>query len=250
MKITPITDYKEFYRTKDLPGCDKDILLAEVTDKGNPEILSFLPDADPERMVVQSSELCNHIIYYNMRQLLKLPTLGIIDQKQKYCSIYNSPSVMRNFFKGGAVKMITYRTVAETVILYGLTAEELRTISRWCCTFSMEEKNSRPLDFCDLTSFYNKKALSRLIGEYIDPATSGIVVPVGLGVEQLCVAAGDGRLIHVFGHDRIGRSSLENRLLGIGRHIAHQGAIQENLDGVGIGGVGRLTLELHHGASG
>lgn len=122
MKITPITDYKEFYRTKDLPGCDKDILLAEVTDKGNPEILSFLPDADPERMVVQSSELCNHIIYYNMRQLLKLPTLGIIDQKQKYCSIYNSPSVMRNFFKGGAVKMITYRTVAETVILYGLTA--------------------------------------------------------------------------------------------------------------------------------
>lgn len=52
MKITPITDYKEFYRTKDLPGCDKDILLAEVTDKGNPEILSFLPDADPERMVV------------------------------------------------------------------------------------------------------------------------------------------------------------------------------------------------------
>ena len=77
-----------------------------------------------------------------------------------------------------------------------------------------------------------------------------IVVPVGLGVEQLCVAAGDGRLIHVFGHDRIGRSSLENRLLGIGRHIAHQGAIQENLDGVGIGGVGRLTLELHHGASG
>lgn len=177
MKITPITDYKEFYRTKDLPGCDKDILLAEVTDKGNPEILSFLPDADPERMVVQSSELCNHIIYYNMRQLLKLPTLGIIDQKQKYCSIYNSPSVMRNFFKGGAVKMITYRTVAETVILYGLTAEELRTISRWCCTFSMEEKNSRPLDFCDLTSFYNKKALSRLIGEYIDPATSGIFPP-------------------------------------------------------------------------
>lgn len=26
--------------------------------------------------------------------------------------------------------MVTYRTVAETVILYGLTAEELRTISR------------------------------------------------------------------------------------------------------------------------
>ena len=62
MKITPITDYKEFYRTKDLPGCDKDILLAEVTDKGNPEILSFLPDADPERMVVQSSELMVRIV--------------------------------------------------------------------------------------------------------------------------------------------------------------------------------------------
>lgn len=177
MKITPITDYKEFHRTKDLPGCDKDILLAEVTERGNPEILSFLPDTDPERMAVQSSELCNHIIYYNMRQLLKLPTLGIIDQKQKYCSIYNSPCVMRNFFKGGAVKMVTYRTVAETVILYGLTAEELRTISRWCCTFSMEEKNSRPLDFGDLTSFYNKKALSRLIREHIDPATSSIFPP-------------------------------------------------------------------------
>lgn len=57
MKITPITDYKEFHRTKDLPGCDKDILLAEVTERGNPEILSFLPDTDPERMAVQSSEL-------------------------------------------------------------------------------------------------------------------------------------------------------------------------------------------------
>ena len=177
MKITPITDYKEFHRTKDLPGCDKDILLAEVTERGNPEILSFLPDTDPERMAVQSSELCNHIIYYNMRQLLKLPTLGIIDQKQKYCSIYNSPGVMRNFFKGGAVKMVTYRTVAETVILYGLTAEELRTISRWCCTFSIEDKNSRPLDFGDLTNFYNKKALSRLIGKHIDPAISGIFPP-------------------------------------------------------------------------
>ena len=177
MKITPITDYKEFHRTKDLPGCDKDILLAEVTERGNPEILSFLPDTAPERMAVQSSELCNHIIYYNMRQLLKLPTLGIIDQKQKYCSIYNSPGVMRNFFKGGAVKMVTYRTVAETVILYGLTAEELRTISRWCCTFSIEDKNSRPLDFGDLTNFYNKKALSRLIGKHIDPAISGIFPP-------------------------------------------------------------------------
>ena len=177
MKITPITDYKEFHRTKDLPNCDKDILLAEVAEKGIPEILSFLPDADPERMAVQSSELCNHIIYYNMRQLLKLPTLGIIDQKQKYCSIYNSPGVMRNFFKGGAVKMVTYRTVAETIILYGLTADELRTISRWCCTFSIEDKNSRPLDFGDLTNFYNKKALSRLIGKHIDPAISGIFPP-------------------------------------------------------------------------
>lgn len=177
MKITPITDYKEFHRTKDLPNCDKDILLAEVAEKGIPEILSFLPDADPERMAVQSSELCNHIIYYNMRQLLKLPTLGIIDQKQKYCSIYNSPGVMRNFFKGGAVKMVTYRTVAETIILYGLTADELRTISRWCCTFSIEDKNSRPLDFGDLTNFYNKKALSRLIGKHIDPAIFGIFPP-------------------------------------------------------------------------
>lgn len=31
MKITPITDYKEFHRTKDLPGCDKDIPTGEVT---------------------------------------------------------------------------------------------------------------------------------------------------------------------------------------------------------------------------
>lgn len=177
MKITPITDYKEFHWTKDLPNCDKDILLAEVAEKGIPEILSFLPDADPERMAIQSSELCNHIIYYNMRQLLKLPTLGIIDQKQKYCSIYNSPGVMRNFFKGGAVKMVTYRTVAEAIILYGLTADELRTISRWCCTFSIEDKDSRPLDFGDLTNFYNKKALSRLIGKHIDPAISGIFPP-------------------------------------------------------------------------
>ena len=177
MKITPITDYKEFHWTKDLPNCDKDILLAEVAEKGIPEILSFLPDADPERMAIQSSELCNHIIYYNMRQLLKLPTLGIIDQKQKYCSIYNSPGVMRNFFKGGAVKMVTYRTVAEAIILYGLTADELRTISRWCCTFSIEDKDSRPLDFGDLTNFYNKKALSRQIGKYIDPAISGIFPP-------------------------------------------------------------------------
>lgn len=172
MKITPITDYKEFYRTKDLPGCDLDLLLAEVADKGGPEILSFLSDVDIEQMAVQSSELCNHIIYYNMRQLLKLPTLGVIDQKQKYCSIYNSNNAMRNFFKGQTVKMVTYRTVAEAVILYGLTAEELRTISRWCCTFTMEEKNSRHLDFSDLTGFYNKKALSKLINEHIDPATS------------------------------------------------------------------------------
>lgn len=67
--------------------------------------------------------------------------------------------------------------MAETVILYGLTAEELRTISRWCCTFSIEDKNSRPLDFGDLTNFYNKKALSRLIGKHIDPAISGIFPP-------------------------------------------------------------------------
>lgn len=172
MKITPITDYKSFHRTKDLPGCGKDLLLAEVADKGGPEILAFLPGVDIEQTAIQSSELCNHIIYYNMRQLLRLPTLGIIDQKQKYCSIYNSNGAMRNFFKGQAVKMVTYRTVAETVILYGLTADELRTISRWCCAFTMEEKNTQPLDFNDLTGFYNKKALSKLINEHIDPATS------------------------------------------------------------------------------
>ena len=79
------------------------------------------------------------------------------------------------------------------------------------------------------------------------PAHALVVLPVGIGGDELGPAACDLIPVHLLGHRRIGRGTLQHRLLGVCGHIANQVAVQESLNGTGIGEIGGLTAELHHG---
>ena len=78
------------------------------------------------------------------------------------------------------------------------------------------------------------------------PAHTLVVLPVGIGGDELGPAASYLLPIHLLSHRRIGRSTLQHRLLGVCGHIAHQIAVQESLNGTRVSQIGGLTAELHH----
>jgi len=74
MLITPIKDPKLFNKHFEALDCTREFLIQEAERREEGELLSFLPDVDVEKTVFLNTELCTHILYYNFRQLLRLPT--------------------------------------------------------------------------------------------------------------------------------------------------------------------------------
>ena len=126
MKINHFKNPVEYNRNLEGLNCQKEALVEESMRRGSPELLSFLPDVDVEKMTLNNTELCSHILYANLRRLLRFPSFGMIDQKQKYCSIYTSNRNLKLFFNGQSVKAINYRTVAEIMLLYGLSGQDIQ----------------------------------------------------------------------------------------------------------------------------
>jgi len=169
LKITHCKTPVEY--NKNLVGLQltKESLLNTAEKLACPELLSFIPDIDVEQMTYRGTEVCSHILYANLRHLLRFPSLGIIDQKQKYSSIYAAPRTTKQFFNGQYIKAINYRTVAEIMLLYNLSAIDLEKMSRWCCLIESEhdEKQTDP-DFKLLESIYTKKQVAQIIRSCID----------------------------------------------------------------------------------
>ena len=168
MLISPILNPKKLYKPLDTDNLSLKNLLHEAAIRKEGAILSFLPDVNVEQSAFQNIELCTHILYYNFRQLLRLPTLGNVDQKNKYSSIYNSATTMRQFFGGRGLKMINYRVVVELMILYGLTAKDLKVMSRWCCKFTYDDSSPATLNYGNLTGIYTKKQVVAHIQKHIN----------------------------------------------------------------------------------
>ena len=84
MKINHFKNPVEYNRNLEGLNCQKEALVEESMRRGSPELLSFLPDVDVEKMTLNNTELCSHILYANLRRLLRFPSFGMIDQKQKY----------------------------------------------------------------------------------------------------------------------------------------------------------------------
>lgn len=99
MLISPILNPKKLYKPLDTDNLSLKNLLHEAAIRKEGAILSFLPDVNVEQSAFQNIELCTHILYYNFRQLLRLPTLGNVDQKKqifKYLQLCdNDAAVLR-----------------------------------------------------------------------------------------------------------------------------------------------------------
>lgn len=171
MKINHFKNPVEYNRNLEGLNCQKEALVEESMRRGAPELLSFLPDVDVEKMTLNNTELCSHILYANLRRLLRFPSLGMIDQKQKYCSIYTSNRNLKLFFNGQSVKAINYRTVAEIMLLYGLSGQDIQTMARWCCEFEQEDDRAEP-DYGLLKGIYTKKQVAQIIRSCLDGKTS------------------------------------------------------------------------------
>ena len=194
MKITPITDPGTLHKGLEVVPRERQALVNEAIRREEPEILSFLPGVDTTRVAFNNVELCTYILHYNFRQLLRLPSLGIIDQKQKYSSIYNNVGSLQQFMSTQGVKMLSYRVVAEIMLLYGLHAADMKTISTWCCTFQPDGSGKEP-DYAKLTSIYTKKQLAQHIKDHVDEAaTKMFPIRILKGMEYLSYAD----FLHVF----------------------------------------------------
>ena len=194
MKITPITDPGALHKGLEVVPRERQALVNEAIRREEPEILSFLPGVDTTRVAFNNVELCTYILHYNFRQLLRLPSLGIIDQKQKYSSIYNNVGSLQQFMSTQGVKMLSYRVVAEIMLLYGLRAADMKTISTWCCTFQPDGSSKEP-DYARLTSIYTKKQLAQHIKDHVDEAaTKMFPFRILKGMEYLSYAD----FLHVF----------------------------------------------------
>lgn len=194
MLITPIKDPKLFNKHFAALDCTREFLIQEAERREEGELLSFLPDVDVEKTVFLNTELCTHILYYNFRQLLRLPTLGQVDQKSKYSTIYSSGSTMRQFFGGRGLKMLTYRVVAEVMLLYGLSAEDMEIMSRWCCTFEEKESSGSP-NYDKLAGIYAKKQVVKQIKAHVNTeAAQWFPIRIMKGMEYISYAD----FLHVF----------------------------------------------------
>lgn len=194
MIITPIYDPASLYKGLEAVPQDRQALVNEAIRREAPEILSFLPGTDTTRVAFRNMEVCTYILHYNFKQLLRLPSLGLIDQKSKYSYIYDTIDNLIQFTKNNGVKMMDYRVVAEIILLYGLNAKDMRTMSTWCCNFRHEETIEEP-DYDKLTSIYTKKQLAKQLKDHIDPDAAKLLPPRILkGMEYLSYAD----FLHVF----------------------------------------------------
>ena len=188
MKVNPIIKPQDLHKGLELIPLERQSLINEAIRREEPEILSFLPDVETTKVAFQNVELCTYILHHNFRQLLRLPSLGLVDQKQKYSSIYSTISSLQQFMTTQGIKMMNYRVVAEIMLLYGLDAEAMRTMSRWCCNFQREDELRNP-DYTNLTSIYSKKQLAKQIQEHIDFTASRLFpARVLKGMEYLAYA--------------------------------------------------------------
>lgn len=176
MKIMPIYEQGDLYRGLEAVPQERQALVNEAIRREAPEILSFLPGTDTTRVTFRNIEVCSYILHYNFKQLLRLPSLGLVDQKAKYSSIYDPIDSLIQFTKNTGVKMLDYQVVAEIMLLYGLTAKDMRTMSTWCCNFRHSETFEEP-DYGKLTSIYTKKQLAKLLKEHIDPDAAKLLPP-------------------------------------------------------------------------
>lgn len=176
MKITPIYEQGDLYKGLEAVPQEREALVNEAIRREAPEILSFLPGTDTTRVAFRNIEVCSYILHYNFKQLLRLPSLGLVDQKAKYSSIYDTIDSLIQFTKNAGVKMLDYQVVAEIMLLYGLTAKDMRTMSTWCCNFRHSETFEEP-DYGKLTGIYTKKQLAKLLKEHIDPDAAKLLPP-------------------------------------------------------------------------
>lgn len=194
MKITPIYEQGDLYKGLEAVPQEREALVNEAIRREAPEILSFLPGTDTTRVAFRNIEVCTYILHYNFKQLLRLPSLGLVDQKAKYSSIYDTIDSLIQFTKNSGVKMLDYRVVAEIILLYGLTAKDMRLMSTWCCNFQHNEVSEEP-DYEKLTSIYTKKQLAKQLKDHIDPDAAKLLPPRILkGMEYLSYAD----FLHVF----------------------------------------------------
>ena len=194
MRIEPIIDPAVLHKGLAAVPVERQALVDEAIRREEAEVLSFLPGVDTTRVTFRNIELCTYILHYNFRQLLRLPSLGLIDQKSNFSSIYDNMATLQRFMSTQGVKMLNYKVVAEIMLLYGLNASAMKRMSAWCCTFQQGPGKREP-DFEKLSSIYTKRQLVQQIKEHIDPAATKMFPPRILkGMEYLSYAD----FLHVF----------------------------------------------------
>jgi len=162
MRITPQRTIDEYLskhpEQKNVPGN----LVHYAVRFSEPGILAYAPDVNVEQTVFREQNLAAQILYQNLRKLLRQPTGGPVDLKQKFCSVYTTKTNMKPFFSGKGFSLLTFRLAMEVTLLYGMTAEDLQTMTWYPCEFEPSENEPVP-NADDLRNIPTKKDVARYI---------------------------------------------------------------------------------------